>query len=175
MADPRKFSGYNNVLQAPPGLEEFIRPLPVHHTGKEAISCWQLTEAEKHAVAETGLVWIVVAGDRHPPIMLSGLPMMQAHDANGLLEKYDVNKGLSPEDLENSLMTVPVEKSVAEHIKDGLKEAIEIANGTADPSTYRVHEPPAEEASSLDFIEISEEELIRRLSDEFPDAPGKVE
>ena len=100
MEQARKFSGFNNILQGPPGLEEIIKPLPVHHTGREAISCWQLTEVEKHAVAETGLVWLSVACAQHPPVCVSGLPMMQQHDPEGLPEIYDVNYGLSDDDPE---------------------------------------------------------------------------
>lgn len=101
MADPRKFSGYNNILQGPPGLEDIIRPLPVHHTGKEVISCWVLTDAEKNAIAESGIVWLSVACERLPPVFVSGLPLMQQHDDDGLLVKYDVAFGLSPDEIVN--------------------------------------------------------------------------
>ena len=96
MADPRKFNGQNYTLPAPPGMEEFVTPLPCCVTESGIISCWQLTGEEKAKIAETGVVWLFVAGKKHPPVKVSGLPAMEQRDEDGNLQPYEIDAASKP-------------------------------------------------------------------------------
>lgn len=77
MADPIDFAGSNANFKGPPGTEDVIGLMPVYTDGKEVISCWKMTEIERHRVFETGEVWFSsLSGGVVFPIKLSGLPLM---------------------------------------------------------------------------------------------------
>ena len=46
--------------------------LPVCDTEGVKISKWELSEEEMAEVASTGVVWLHVWADRHPPVSVSG-------------------------------------------------------------------------------------------------------
>jgi len=71
MANAVGFEGANDRLLAPKG-DKNCRDLEIHRTEKSIISCWRLTDEELKKVAETGVVWFMVVGQTHPPILVSG-------------------------------------------------------------------------------------------------------
>lgn len=71
MAELRYFPEANATLQAPPGRDD-IRELPIHQHSAWSISCWQLSEKEVEEVARTGIVWLHVMGNTHPPVYVGG-------------------------------------------------------------------------------------------------------
>ncbi|MCP3729263.1 hypothetical protein M9978_02380 [Sphingomonas sp. MG17] len=74
MARPVDFAGSNLLLTAPPGCEDRVIPLPVLRDNGQIVSCWQLSAAEIREIAETGVIWLSVWGERTaPPVLVTGL------------------------------------------------------------------------------------------------------
>lgn len=97
MAVPRDFAGSNKRLVSPVGLESIILPLPVYGSGRESISCWELSDAELAVINESRCIWVSVAGGMsQPPIGVSGFPMMEARDCDGILIKYNPDDPVPP-------------------------------------------------------------------------------
>ena len=90
MARPVDFAGSNMTLKAAPGTEAIVSDMRVHANGQEYISRWKLTDEERRVVAETGDVWLSIAGKTVPPSFVSGLPLMAfLDDAGNVMDKYD--------------------------------------------------------------------------------------
>lgn len=96
MAQPRDFNGRNHVLAPPEGMEEFVKPLPVFAAPNQLISCWMLSDEEKAEVARTGNIWISVLGGKHPPISVSGAPLISQNSPDGTPIPYDVDAPTAP-------------------------------------------------------------------------------
>lgn len=45
-----------------------VFPLPVLKSNGWLVSCWKLTPEERRMIAITGILWVAVKGDSHPPI-----------------------------------------------------------------------------------------------------------
>lgn len=62
-----------------PGAKRWGGPnyadLPVVHATQEGlpvmVTAWELTEAEVAQVVDSGRIWLMVAGEVHPPVMLT--------------------------------------------------------------------------------------------------------
>jgi hypothetical protein len=62
----------NRILNAPPGQEDDVLPLPVYTDGRLCISCWQLGWRERLSALVFGRVWLsVLFGGTQPPVWLS--------------------------------------------------------------------------------------------------------
>lgn len=67
-----------DVLEAPPGAEGEVSPLPVVYAQPrwpnpprlQVVSGWKLSWAERLKVLLTGRVWLGVLGETHPPVWL---------------------------------------------------------------------------------------------------------
>ncbi|HAX81604.1 MAG TPA: hypothetical protein DCY40_03415 [Actinobacteria bacterium] len=81
---PTHFPQANVVLGAPrvpvPGAAEVLG-LPVATDGTIFVSRWELTEAERVAIAAGAPVWLVVTGRAHPPVQLTVGPDADLEDA----------------------------------------------------------------------------------------------
>jgi hypothetical protein len=72
------FDEENVLLHPPPGVSpEDCTPLPVCRCADPGgapmlVSCWKLTAEEMAEVNRTARVWLLVRGDAHPPVSLSG-------------------------------------------------------------------------------------------------------
>lgn len=91
MAQSRDFNGSNHVFAAPAGMEEFVTPLRVFVGNGQFISCWTLSDEEKAEIAKTGIIWLSVLGAQHPPVAVSGTPLIGIKDPDGTLLPYDVD------------------------------------------------------------------------------------
>jgi hypothetical protein len=80
MAEHVRFCGFNKRLVPAPGTEHEVGTLHVHANEREAISCWRLSPEELAIVNRTGEVWLSVMGRTTPPVFVSGVPLMEAHD-----------------------------------------------------------------------------------------------
>jgi len=87
-ATKETFPEANLLLTAPPGEEERVFDLAVHHYELGYISRWQPTEEERAAIAAGGPVWVSVwAQGGPPPINVFGVtPFVQAPEAAGPTE-----------------------------------------------------------------------------------------
>jgi hypothetical protein len=74
MATPIQFAEANLVLTAPAGTSpDDVGRLPVFRNGGGLVSCWRLTPAEMVEIAQTGVVWLNVAGrETQPPVFVGG-------------------------------------------------------------------------------------------------------
>lgn len=96
MAEAVEFPEMNYRLGQPKGVsEDQVRTLRTHRAeypdgSSLHISCWRLNADELAEVARTGLVWLYVMGDAHPPVHVNGgtpfeasvLASAQAHIAH---------------------------------------------------------------------------------------------
>ena len=74
---PIKWHGANKELEAAPGTEGFIQPLPVFTNGSVCVSCWQLDAAELQtlidAIANNKPACLFVSiyyGQSQPPVYI---------------------------------------------------------------------------------------------------------
>lgn len=75
---PVQFEQQNLELQPPPDMSNGeCSPLPVcvsETAGRPvAVSCWEVTPEELQRIQETGRVWLLVWGDVHPPVGVTGI------------------------------------------------------------------------------------------------------
>ena len=70
---PIYFDEANKVLTAPDGMsKEACVDLCVVNDGNQSISCWELNDEERRAIAEGANIWLgVLAGATQPPVWLS--------------------------------------------------------------------------------------------------------
>ena len=75
---PCSFDGENVVLQTPPGFSSDALCATLNafygendHGLPFLISCWKLTKQEVEDLTTHGRLWLVVAGNNHPPMALS--------------------------------------------------------------------------------------------------------
>ena len=69
---PSDFPQANLTLAKPAGMtDEQCKPLRVHTTGAEFVSCWRLTWRERLAILFGRPLWLWIVGRGHPPVMLS--------------------------------------------------------------------------------------------------------
>jgi hypothetical protein len=73
---PISFSKHEQVLNKPEDWDDSCSPLPVvviedSDGARCAVSCWELSEAEKQYVIRTGRVYLGVFGTQHPPVILT--------------------------------------------------------------------------------------------------------
>ena len=86
MAEPVNFPEANTVWKGWPSDETRpeVADLPAHRHELGTVSCWKLTDEEKAEVARTGVVWLHVFGNQHPPVAACGtspfLPPAPAND-----------------------------------------------------------------------------------------------
>lgn len=76
MAQPVGFEGANFLLS---GEKAGCADLETFNDGHVIISCWRLTSEELTKVAETGVVWLAAYGGMHPPVLISGEPLVTVH------------------------------------------------------------------------------------------------
>ncbi len=68
MPEPIPFKHANADLAAPQGMTN-CDSLPIARTDDgRMISCWRFTKPELEQLYHTGVLWVHVFGDRHPPI-----------------------------------------------------------------------------------------------------------
>lgn len=72
MAEPAAFPEANDVLRAPPGMEDVVTRLPIRRADGCVISCWRFSAEEIAEILRTGVAWLAVMGQTHPPLMVSG-------------------------------------------------------------------------------------------------------
>jgi len=73
---PVLFEGHDVVLGAPKGWdaekEGECVGLPIMREGGACISCWELTDEERKAIANGGHLWLsVFSGETQPPVMMA--------------------------------------------------------------------------------------------------------
>lgn len=66
---PHNFDEANAIL-APPRHRDDTRPLAVHRTGDQQISCWRLSWRERLSALLFGRCWLYVVGG-HPPVAMT--------------------------------------------------------------------------------------------------------
>lgn len=71
---PTSFAESNGVLDAPKGMEAECDPLSVAFAQMGSmpcvVSCWKLTTEELETINRTGRVWLLIAGQTMPPVVL---------------------------------------------------------------------------------------------------------
>lgn len=82
MAFSTDFEGSNLSLLAPEGQPD-VNTLRAYRDDKQTVSCWKLTAEERKMVEETGLIWLSVWGASHPPVMVSGVPLIAITQLDG--------------------------------------------------------------------------------------------
>lgn len=76
MAQAINFEGANFEFLAPPGRDDVLDLLVFYNAITGAVktpcivSCWQLSEEERRAVATTGLVFLSILADGMPPVFI---------------------------------------------------------------------------------------------------------
>jgi hypothetical protein len=66
---PVTFQGANRLFRGPEGSD--IQPLPAFDEGQGFIvSCWEPSPEDLAALAAGGRIWLVVLGNKHPPVQL---------------------------------------------------------------------------------------------------------
>jgi hypothetical protein len=65
---PRRTEISNQVFSLPGGTED--NDLWLHNDGERLISCWQLTDEERSAIADGALIELVVWGQGAPPVTI---------------------------------------------------------------------------------------------------------
>lgn len=83
MAEPVGFEGADLLLNPAEGDEDRVRQLPVFVAPDGLVSCWRLTEDELKEVAKTGVVWLKVCAAPPPPVLLSGMALVEIHKPDG--------------------------------------------------------------------------------------------
>lgn len=74
MATGVGFEGSNGLLY---GYDE-VRDLEVFRDDSpQTISCWRLSKEELEEVNRTGVVWLSVVGHRIPPVLVSGVALVE--------------------------------------------------------------------------------------------------
>jgi hypothetical protein len=70
---PVKFSHSNRILLKPDTMtDEECGTLPVFSDGQICISCWVLTDSDKHKLLKSNKLWLQVnSGETQPPVNLS--------------------------------------------------------------------------------------------------------
>lgn len=82
---PSDFEGSDTALSKPPNMtDEECDPLCVQHVTcvsdiPGVMSCWKLTAEELAEVNRTGRIWLIVAGETMPPVILSGIKPIAEH------------------------------------------------------------------------------------------------
>lgn len=95
---PITFPEVNQVFQKPEDMtEEECGSLPVHNTGTQIVSCWELSEEEKLKAVFFGRLWISIIGQSQPPIWLRidktvFIPDDDMREDADFLEKYKDRK-----------------------------------------------------------------------------------
>lgn len=90
MANGIDFPEANFTFGPPRGMtEDEVKSLRVFTMGeganREIISKWQLSEAELSEVRDTGVIWLYVCGDSHPPVFITGsYPFLSEMDTRQL-------------------------------------------------------------------------------------------
>ncbi len=87
---PIGFPEQNGVV----GLNDLTtNPIPIERTHGMVLSRWKTTWRERFSVLRHGTIWLVVAGDVMPPVLLSGVqtfrienPPQQLHGEAGFDE-----------------------------------------------------------------------------------------
>jgi hypothetical protein len=74
---PASFKEANVVLDTPRGASpDDVGPLSACRTtigdAPGYVTCWKPTAAELKEIAATGRVWVLVLGNAHPPILVTG-------------------------------------------------------------------------------------------------------
>lgn len=74
---PSSFDESNTYLSAPNGMPDCL-PLSCYIGNDDTkhpviISCFKLTKEELEEINKTGRVWLTVAGQTMPPVVLSGI------------------------------------------------------------------------------------------------------
>lgn len=64
---PINFNEQTTVLTGDGGD---IGDLPAYYDGEQVVSCWRLDPDELATVAETGVIWLNIMGQYHPPISM---------------------------------------------------------------------------------------------------------
>lgn len=73
MADPVKFQGFTDFLNAPAGMENCVALPILRIADGQIVSCWKLTPEEIENIQKTGVVWLsVFSGRTQPPVLVSG-------------------------------------------------------------------------------------------------------
>jgi len=68
---PISFPESNRTLLPPDGGRSAIESLPVLTDGEQCISCWELSDEEREAIARGEKVWLhVLSGQTQPPVAL---------------------------------------------------------------------------------------------------------
>ena len=81
MADAVDFQGANHILRAPPDMRpDECFDLPVCVSNGQTISCWRLTPEELEIINETGVIWLSVIGNIHPPVAVAGTGLFVGGD-----------------------------------------------------------------------------------------------
>lgn len=65
---PIAFPGHNYVYKAPEGLGDKIGDLPVHRTGAQHTTCWQLHWKDRIRILFTGRIWVLQLSHQMPPM-----------------------------------------------------------------------------------------------------------
>ncbi len=66
---PVTFTESNKTLKAPPGKENEIIELPIWTDGKQCVSCYKLSWAERWSALFFGRAWLsVLSGVTQPPV-----------------------------------------------------------------------------------------------------------
>jgi len=98
MAIPIKFDGCNCTL-APPATIVGLKPSAGHtdaySDGKQVVTCWRLSSAELLEVAQTGLIWLIVAGQNQPRICVSGQGVLSAKGLPATADDESVKPALN--------------------------------------------------------------------------------
>ena len=71
---PIQFPQVVKVLQKPSTMsDKECLSLPVWSDGKQCVSCWRPTFAERMKILLTGRVWLgIISGGTQPPVFISG-------------------------------------------------------------------------------------------------------
>lgn len=78
LANPVEFYGSNRTLHAAPGTEDRVSDLHIFTDGESCVSCWELTDEEVAEIVRTRRAWLqVMSGVSQPPVLVSGLPLLQ--------------------------------------------------------------------------------------------------
>jgi hypothetical protein len=73
MAHPIDFAEANLRLLPPEGQEDSVIAMSAFRDGGVIISCWRLSAEDLRRIAETGEIWLSIAGHTAPPVLVTGL------------------------------------------------------------------------------------------------------
>lgn len=92
LAQPVDFIGTNTIMKAPKGREETVNDVRAFRNEQCCVTCWQLTEAERAEINQTGRIYLsVLFGGGMPPVFVGGEDAVREHtvDYGGTFPKQE--------------------------------------------------------------------------------------